>query len=84
MSNINYRLQQMFEKIDNGDIFKTKGIGNDINFYVFDYDPLDEYIVREQLNLYLGRTNQKIRIFNIYDIINQILEDKGFMKQVLN
>ena len=50
------------------------------DFHVFDYDPKDEYIVRNYLN-YLNK-NANVLIFNVYDIIRDILKEKGFTEKV--
>ena len=81
MRNINDRLQEMTEKINSENIIESSGLGNEINFRVFDYDPEDEYIVRDYLYNYLKVRNKNIIIFDIYDIIIEILKDKGFLEK---
>ena len=49
MKSINARLDEMTKKLSSKDLFESNGLGNEINFHVFDYDPEDEYIVREYL-----------------------------------
>ena len=80
MKNINERLQEMKDKIDDEKLYTQNGLGNEINFHVFDYDPKDEYIVRNYLN-YLNK-NANVLIFNVYDIIRDILKEKGFTEKV--
>ena len=53
MKNINTRLQKMTNKLSSKDLFESNGLGNEINFHVFDYNPEEEYIVREYLENYL-------------------------------
>ncbi len=79
MRNINDRLQEMTEKINSKNILETSSLGNEINFRVFDYDPEDEYIVRDYLYNYLVKRNKNIIVFDIYDIIIKILREKGFL-----
>ena len=59
MKSINTRLQEMTNKLSSKDLFGSNGLGNEINFHVFDYDPEDEYIVREYLDNYLGKSKTK-------------------------
>ena len=47
MKSINTRLQEMTNKLSSKELFESNGLGNEINFHVFDYDPEDEYIVRD-------------------------------------
>jgi len=60
MRNINDRLQELTNKISSGNILESIGLGNEINFRVFDYDPEDEYIVRDYLYNYLLKRNKNI------------------------
>lgn len=54
------RLDELREKILGANFLKNTGIGNEIGFYIFDYNPKDELIVREylpELKKYLEREN---------------------------
>ena len=83
MKSINARLDEMTKKLSSKDLFESNGLGNEINFHVFDYDPEDEYIVREYLENYLLKKEKlNIRVFDIYDIIIDILKEKGFLEKV--
>lgn len=80
--NINTRLDEMTKKLSEKKLFEANGLGNEINFHVFDYDPKDEYVVREYLNNYLlKKKNLNLKVFDIYDIIVEILEEKGFLQK---
>lgn len=82
MKTINDRLQEMTTKITSGELYEKQGLGNEVNFHVFDYDPEDEYIIRDYLyNYLLKKQNIKIKVFDIYDIIIKILMDKGFLNK---
>ena len=78
--NIYDRLQEMTDKIISGNILESSNLGNEINFRVFDYDPSDEYIVRDHIE-YLIEKKYNIQIFDIYDIIIDILKEKGFLEK---
>ena len=64
MRSINDRLQEMTEKINSGNLLESSGLGNEINFRVFDYDPEDEYVVRDYLYNYLLIRNKNIIVFD--------------------
>lgn len=82
MRSINDRLQEMTDKLSRKELFNRQGLGNEINFHVLDYDPEDEYIVREYLENYLlKKDNLNIKVFDIYDIIIEILTEKGFLEK---
>ena len=80
MKTIDARLDELTKKISDNKIFESYGLGNEINFHVFDYDPLDEYYVRDYLDNYLlSKKNLKLQVFNIYEIILEALKVKGFL-----
>ena len=82
MKSIYTRLQELTNKLNDKALFESKGLGNEINFHVFDYDPEDEYIVREYLENYLlKKTKLNIKVFDIYDMIIEILKEKGFLEK---
>lgn len=83
MKSINARLDEMTKRLTSTDLFRTNGLGNEINFHVFDYDTEDEYIVRDYLENYLmKKENLNIKVFDIYDIIIDILKEKNFLDKV--
>jgi len=83
IKSINARLDEMTKKLSDKELFESKGLGNEINFHVFDYDPEDEYIVREYLDNYLLKKDKlNLKVFDIYEIIIDILKEKGFLEKV--
>lgn len=81
MRSINQRLKELTDKLGDENIFKSVGLGNEINFYVFDYDPEDEYVIRDYLYNYLITKNENILIFDIYDIIIDYLKERVFREK---
>ena len=86
MRQITKRLDELREKIELPGFFDNKGLGNEVGFYIFDYDPTDELVVREaipQMRDYLERTQSryKIQIFDMYDIILSFFEKRGYMEK---
>ena len=82
MKNINTRLQEMTNKLSSKEFFESYEVENEKNFYVFDYKPEDEYVVREYVDNYLlKRTKLNIKVFDIYDIIIEILKEKGYLQK---
>lgn len=82
MKTIHDRLQEMTDKLSRKELFESVGLGNEINFHVFDYDPEDEYIVRDYLENYLlKKTNLSLKVFDIYEMIIEILKTQGFFEK---
>src|SRR5574344_3118793 len=80
---INDRLQELTKKLSDKELLESNSLGNEINFHVFDYDPEDEYVVREHIENYLlTKTKLNIKVFDIYDNVIEILNEKGFLEKV--
>ena len=82
MKNINARLDEIIIKLTSNQLLQSNGLGNEINFHVFDYDPEDEYILRDYLENYLLKKEKlNIKAFDLYDIIIKILAEKNFLSK---
>lgn len=75
------------ERIIKTDSFRqNKGLGNEVGYYVFDYPSEKELTVRERIQ-YMKNKNSKgtdgfeLVVFDLYDIIIDLLEKEGYMEQ---
>ena len=84
MSLIRERLDKILEKIQSPAFLANKGLGNEIGFYIFDYDPRDELIVREHI-AYLKRalnsetSSRKVIEFDLYTMMVDLLKREGVL-----
>lgn len=81
------RLDKILPKLQEKRFRENKGLGNEIGFYIFDYDPSDELIVREHVKFLKHKVNNEdseieIKEFDLYEIILEVLENKGYLKKV--
>lgn len=76
------RMQKLRQMIESKTINKLEGLGGEINFWIFDYDPEEEYYVRENINDFIN-DKYDVQVYNIYKIIIEILEEKGYIKKVI-
>ena len=81
------RLEKILPKIQEKRFRENKGLGNEIGFYIFDYEPEHELIVREHVKFLKQRINNEdnemtIKEFDLYEIILEILENKGYLSKV--
>lgn len=86
MSEIRKRLDQILPEIKKKDFLNNKGLGNEIGFYLFDYDPEDELIVRDHIDFLIRKMNNNpdtadIVEFDLFNIMIEILEDKGYLEK---
>ncbi|HDX9577014.1 TPA: DUF1788 domain-containing protein [Bacillus pseudomycoides] len=85
MRTIQGRLDEILPKITDQSFRENKGLGNEIGFYIFDYDPKYEMLVREHI-AYMkerldGDSSINIREFDLYEIILELLENKGYLQK---
>ena len=76
------RMQKLRQMIESKTINKLEGLGGEINFWIFDYDPEEEYYIRENIKDFIN-DKYDVQVYNIYKIIIEILEEKGYLKKVI-
>lgn len=84
MKNINKRLDEIKYKITESSFRANKGLGNEIGFYIFDYDPEHEILVREHISTLKKEMDRdfkdiKIKEFDLYEIMIKVLDEKGYL-----
>lgn len=86
MGSLEERLDAAERVIKTESFRQNKGLGNEVGYYVFDYPAEKELVVRERIE-YMKCKNSKgtdgfeLVVFDLYDIIIDILEKEGFMEQ---
>lgn len=84
MADLTARLNEMETAIRKPSFRQSIGRANEVNYWVFDYSPERELEVRERI-AYLKNKNQggtdgfELVVFDLYDIIIDFLEQRGFM-----
>lgn len=84
MADLTARLNEMETAIRKPSFRQSIGRANEVNYWVFDYPPVRELEVRERI-AYLKNKNQggtdgfELVVFDLYDIIIDFLEQRGFM-----
>ncbi len=88
MKTLNERLDLIKPKILAPEFRKGKGLGNEINFWIFDYAPQDEMAVRQHIdylhaNINAERDDIRIVVYDLFEIMLRHLEDKKYLDKVL-
>lgn len=86
MKDIHQRLSEIKDKITDSSFRENKGLGNEIGFYIFDYEPEAEMLVREYLHnlkrqMKIEFEDIKIKEFDLYDIMLNALNEKGYLQK---
>ena len=86
LEDTNARFDKIEPMIKEDSFLKNKGMGNEVGYYIFDYPPEDELVVRERVRELKEKINNndygfKIIEFDLYDLIIQILDSKGYLEK---
>ncbi|GGJ91399.1 hypothetical protein GCM10007063_12560 [Lentibacillus kapialis] len=86
MRTINERLDEILPRITDPSFRENKGLGNEIGYHIFDYEPEDEMLVRERVKFIKDSVNndasdQNIIEFDLYEVVLNILENKGYLQK---
>lgn len=79
------RLNQIESKISEKSFRENKGLGNEVGYYIFDYNPREEIHVRNHIDYLKDRINNgnkgfKIIEFDLFKLMIQILEEEGYLE----
>ena len=82
------KLDKIWDRISDEKFLANKGTANEVRYYVFDYEPCDELIVREKIQSLKKQNNFdadgfQIVEFDLYEIIIGILEDRGYIDKCI-
>ncbi len=86
MRTIYDRLIEIIPKITDPSFKESKGLGKEVGYHIFDYDPKDEMTVRKHIPYIkkeISEKHQSLSIIecNLFKIVLQILEDKGYLEK---
>lgn len=80
----NERLDKIWDRISDQDFLANRGVANEVRYYVFDYEPCDELIIRDKIKALRKQNNPdadgfQIIEFDLYEMVISILEEKGYI-----
>ena len=78
------RLEKLEATLATPEFLSRKGLGNEIAFYIFDYDAACEPLVARftpKLKQSLASTGVRVLGFNLYSLVIAQLEQRGFLKK---
>jgi len=87
MANLNARLDQIIPKIKEDKFIDGRGLGNEISFYVFDYEPEGELVVRDYIQhikkefSYEG-SDRSIIEFDLYKMLLDITKERNIFNRI--
>lgn len=85
MKSIYQRIDEILPKIVEPSFRQNKGLGNEIGFYIFDYNPKFELLIRDRVKFIkakaLSSHGLNIIEFDLYEVILELLESKGYLEK---
>lgn len=84
----NEKLDKIWDRISEDKFLKNVGVGGEVRYYVFDYEPMDELVVREKIENLKKRNKPdadgfQIVEFDLYKLIIGILEERGYIDKCI-
>ncbi|MTI67134.1 MAG: DUF1788 domain-containing protein [Firmicutes bacterium] len=83
------KLDKILPKLLDGSFRESKGLGNEIGYYIFDYDPKHEMVVRNHIKFLKEKVKNdgsgvEIIEFDLYEVMLEILEEKGYLEKTFD
>lgn len=84
MLSIYDRLNKIEAVITEKDFLENKGLSNEVGYYIFDYSPKDELIIRNYIAFLKNKINSsstkaKIVEYDLYNLMIKILDQEGYL-----
>ena len=86
MKTIYQRLDEIIPKITDKSFRENMGLGNEMGYYIFDYEPKYELLVRDHIEFIKQKISDEysdinIKEFDLYEIILEIMDKKGYLQK---
>ena len=84
MGDINERLDRLKLKIQTEDFLWGKGLSNEVNIWIFCYEPTEEMTVHNFVEGLIVEQNLKCRVhsFNLYEVFLDICRKKNILSKI--
>ena len=79
---LNDRFIELEDRMISVESLTRYGTANDMKFYIFDYSPQEEMIIRNEIKKLKGR-NPDIVEFDLYEMMLEIIEEQGYTEDVI-
>ena len=88
MSKIEERLNQVLDRLISDELLSGRGLGNEIGFYIFDYPPEDEIVVREHIAFLLDQLPKKrpglrVKHINLFEMVLNHLKERKLLDKTI-
>ena len=89
MKTIEERLDILEEKMRSEKFRTSTGLGNEVGYYVFDYEPYEELKVRERIEHLrdqntIAKFGYQLQIYDLYELIIKLLEEEDSLEDLID
>lgn len=70
-------MKDLFDFINNEEFLKSKGSGNEVLYYIYDYNPKEELLMREKVEWIIKKATIKIVNINLFEVMLELFKDDG-------
>jgi hypothetical protein len=88
MRKIEARLNHTLDRLTSDELLSGRGLGNEIGFYIFDYEPEDELVVRDHIRFLLDQLPKKrpglrVKHINLFDLVLEHLKERKLLDKAI-
>jgi len=88
MATFEERLDRIEPMIKKPSFRQNKGLGNEVGYYIFDYPPEKEMLVRERVSYLHDKYESspdgfRVIVYDLYDIIIDTLQEKRYIEKTI-
>ena len=77
------RLNQIKERLSSPELLNNSGLGNEIGFYIFDYPPDQELVVRNHLKKIIPEIPRKISEVNLFEMVIEYFQRRKILDSTI-
>lgn len=82
------KLDKIWNRISDEDFLANRGVANEVRYYVFDYEPCDELIMRQKIESLKKQNNPEadgfeIVEYDLYKMVIGILGERGYLDKCI-
>ena len=79
---LNDRFLELEDRMMSVQSLTKYGTANDMKFYIFDYNPQEELVIRKEVSKLKSR-NPNIVEFDLYEMMLEIIDEQGYTEDVI-
>ena len=80
---LNDRFLELEDRMMSVQSLTKYGTANDMKFYIFDYNPKEELVIRKEVTKLKSR-NPNIVEFDLYEMMLEIIDEQGYTEDVIS